>query len=260
MKILTLVESIQHGYSLGIQRKRTMRTGQNSTGRGGRLTGISLSVALLCASAVCWAAPSGANHGWGGSRGGFAAPQARPRNSGPRPSGGMRPQSRPAMRPSQAARPNNSRPGQQHLPAWWQSHRGLSPQQQADALRREPGFNRLPPGQQQRLINRLHNFDQRPPEQQQRMMDRNEMFERLAPERQQAVRGAAQTLARMSPDRQVVMRHAFQQLRGMPPNERQRMLNSGYGAQFSPQERTVLGNMLSIEPYQQRIIQPYFGR
>lgn len=91
-------------------------------------------------------------------------------------------------------------------------------------------------------------------------MDRNEMFERLAPERQQAVRGAAQSLARMSPDRQVVMRHAFQQLRGMPPDERQRMLNSPYGAQFSPQERTVLGNMLSIEPYQQRIIQPYFGR
>ena len=78
--------------------------------------------------------------------------------------------------------------------------------------------------------------------------------------RQQEVRGAAQSLARMSPDRQVVMRHAFQQLRGMPPGERQRMLNSGYGAQFSPQERTVLGNMLSIEPYQQRIIQPYFGR
>lgn len=92
------------------------------------------------------------------------------------------------------------------------------------------------------------------------MMDRNEMFERLSPERQQEVRGAAQALSGMSPDRQATIRHAFQQLRGMPPEQRQQMLNSGYGAQFSPQERTVLGNMLSIEPYQPHIAQPYFGR
>lgn len=92
------------------------------------------------------------------------------------------------------------------------------------------------------------------------MMNRNEMFERLPPQRQQEVRGAAQALGRMSPDRQAVIRHAFQQLRGMPPDERQRMLGSAYASQFSPQERTVLGNMLSIEPYQPRVYQPYFGR
>jgi hypothetical protein len=244
MKILTLIEIFENDSGLGRQRIRMMRAEKNSTGPAGRLFRIGLSVLLFCGSAVCWAGPRLA-----GQHRAFVAFQARPHVNEPRGGGGMRQGAGPA-----------SRPGQEHLPAWWQAHRGLSPQQQADAMRREPGFRSLPPQQQQRLLNRLRNFDQRPPQVQQRMLDRMEMFERLSPERQQEVRGASQALAHMSPERQVVMRHAFQQLRGIPPEERQRMLNSGYGAQFSPQERTVLGNLLSIEPYQQRIIQPYFGR
>jgi len=159
-------------------------------------------------------------------------------------------------------RPNQpSRPGAQHLPEWWSNHRNLSPDQQADALRREPGFRSLPEDQQQRLINRLHSLDGKSPEQQQRIMQRNENFERLSPERRQEVRGAAQALKQLSPDRQTVVRRAFQQLRQMPTGQRQQLLNSSvYGGQFSPQERTVLGNLLSIEPYQPRIVQPYFGR
>lgn len=259
----------------------------------------SLCAALLLAPVLGWASFhvggqgghfSDTRGGWGmgprraafrvnGRGGGFAGFQTRSQREGGRAAGGAR--ARPEMWQGQGMRQGNNprnnggyrgaypgysgmraagRPGQEHLPAWWQAHRGLSQQQQADALRREPGFRNLPPGQQQRLLNRLHSFDQRPPLVQQRMMDRNEMFERLSPERQQEVRGAAQALARMSPGRQAVMRHAFQQLRQMPPQERQRMLNSTYSAQFTPQERTVLGNMLSIEPYQEHIIQPYFGR
>lgn len=95
---------------------------------------------------------------------------------------------------------------------------------------------------------------------QQRTLGRVEMFERLPPERQQQVRGASQALGHMPPERQAEIRHAFQQLRAMPPDERQRMLSSVYGSRFSPQERTVLGNLLSIEPYQNQVIQPYFGR
>ena len=246
-----------------------MRTGKISTGFGRRLTRTVLFATLLCFSAMCWAGQRSASARPAG--GGFGGFQSHPQASGQRGGAGgmhgqarpeMRPQSRPAGRPEPGAnmRPGNTRPGQEHLPAWWQSHRGLSSQQQTDALRREPGFRNLPQDQQQRLINRLHTFDARPPVEQQRTMDRNEMFERLSPERQQDVRGAAQALSHMPPERQAVMRHAFQQLRGMPPDERQRMLGSVYGSQFSPQERTVLGNMLSIEPYQPHVYQPYFGR
>ena len=191
-----------------------------------------------------------------------APPPAAPHPQAPAPQSRPVPQVRPQVQPGVRPNQQQQRPGQQHLPEWWANHRNLSPQQQADALRREPGFRSLPADQQQRLIDRLHSFDQKTPEQQQRMMDRNEAFERLSPERRQEVRGAAQALKQMSPDREQVVRRAFQQLRRMPPEQRQQLLNSPvYGGQFSPQERTVLGNLLSIEPYQPgRVPQPYFGR
>jgi hypothetical protein len=243
-----------------------MRTGKISTSFGGWLTRTVLFASLLCFSAFCWASQHSAGSGRAFGGGGFQShPQAGGQRGGGQPQGGARPAA-PAARPAaprSETRPGyqqSLRPGQEHLPAWWQSHRGQSPTQKADALRREPGFRSLPQDQQQRLLNRLHSFDSRPPAEQQRMMDRNEMFERLSPERQQDVRGAAQALARMPADRQAAIRHSFQQLRAMPPDERQRMLGSAYGSQFSPQERTVLGNMLSIEPYQPRVYQPYFGR
>ncbi len=157
----------------------------------------------------------------------------------------------------------NVHPGTQHLPEWFNNHQNLTPQQQEDALRREPGFRDLPADQQQRLVNRLHTLDEKTPEQRQRILARNEAFEHLSPERQQEVRGASQALSQMSPDRQQALRHAFHDLRQMPPQERQQMLNSGsYASQFTPQERTVLGNLLSIEPYQRAgaVTQPYFGR
>jgi hypothetical protein len=172
----------------------------------------------------------------------------------PEPSTQTRPQVHATVPPA--------RPGQQHLPEWWNNHRTLSPQQQEDALRREPGFHNLPSDQQQRLVDRLHSLDQKSPEQQQRILARNEAFEHLSPERKQEVRGASQALGQMSPERQQVLRQAFKQLRQMPPAQRQQLLGSGaYASQFSPQERTVLGNLLSIEPYQHAgIPQPYFGR
>jgi Protein of unknown function (DUF3106) len=160
-------------------------------------------------------------------------------------------------------KPPAAHPEQQHLPDWWNSHRNLTPSQQDEALRREPGFHNLPQDQQERLLNRLHSLDQKTPEQRQRILARNEAFEHLSPERRQEVRGAAQALNQMSPDRQQVVRRAFQQLRRMPTQQRQQLLYSRvYGGQFSPQEKTVLGNLLSIEPYTspRTIPQPYFGR
>lgn len=223
---------------------------------------LTLLLALGLSSLLEAPAFAAASHGFGQTS--YPAPASHPQASAPHPQAPA-PQSRPMPEVRPGVRPNQQqqqRPGQQHLPEWWANHRNLSPQQQADALRREPGFHNLPADQQQRLIDRLHTFDSKTPQQQQRIMDRNEAFERLSPERRQEVRGAAQALKQMSPDREQVVRRAFQQLRRMPPEQRQQLLNSPvYGGQFSPQERTVLGNLLSIEPYQTGTIpQPYFGR
>jgi hypothetical protein len=55
----------------------------------------------------------------------------------------------------------------------------------------------------------------------------------------------------MPPERNMAVRHAFRDLRGLPPEQRQGVLNSArFQAEFSPQERSVLSHMLSIEPYQ----------
>lgn len=251
-----------------------MRAGNNSLGRCRWLAGVAVSAVLIAGPAFCWGSP----HQSGG-RGGFQSQESHEhraqaeqgrsesRNQEERPQQQPTREMRRAPEPGihQADRPGGQPPyrrGQEHLPTWWQQHRELSPQQQADALRRQPGFRNLPRGQQQRLIQRLHEFDRRSPQQQRRMMDRVEMFERLSPERQQEVRGASQALSQMPPGRQRVVRQAFRDLRHMPPEERREMLHSNYGAQFSPQERTILGNLLSIEPYQPQgqIPQPYFGR
>lgn len=238
-----------------------------------RLVRTGLLGLLLAATAVCWGQQRQER---GGQRpGGFARPQTsnqsrpparneyRPQNRNqyrPPARNQYRPEAGRQMQPTGPGMRPGVRNGQEHLPAWWASHRGLSPQQQTDALRRQQGFRNLPPQQQQRLINRLQRFDRQSPTQQERTLNRMEAFEHLSPERRQEVRGASQAFSSMPPQRQQVMRRAFQQLRGMPPEERDRMLNSDYGQQFSPQERTVLGNLLSIEPYQPHIAQPYFGR
>lgn len=159
--------------------------------------------------------------------------------------GGMYPVQRP-YGPSQ----NSNGP---HLGSWLQNHQGESFVGQENALRREPGFNRLPQPQQQRLIDRLHQLDSMPPQQRQRTLGRIENMERLSPDRRQAVRSSAQELGAMDPGRQQQVRGAFRVLREMPPGERERVLNSpAYRSMYSDHERQVLGNLLSVEPYAPR--------
>jgi hypothetical protein len=143
--------------------------------------------------------------------------------------------------------------GGPHLGNWLQSHQGQSFAGQENALRREPGFNRLPPQQQQRLVDRLHQLNAMPPEQRQRLIGRNENFEHLSPERRQAFLGSAQEERNMDPARQQQVRAAFRVLRDMPPGQREHVLNSpAYRSMYSDHERQMLGNLLSVEPYSPR--------
>jgi uncharacterized protein (DUF2267 family) len=140
-----------------------------------------------------------------------------------------------------------------HLGNWLQSHQGQSFAGQENALRREPGFNRLPPQQQQRLVDRLHQLNAMPPEQRQRWIGRNENFEHLSPERRQAFLASAQEERNMDPARQQQVRAAFRVLREMPPGQREHVLNSpAYRSMYSDHERQMLGNLLSVEPYSPR--------
>lgn len=148
------------------------------------------------------------------------------------------------MRPQQ-------HPGGEHLPQWYHQHQDMSLQQQERALRRQPGFNKLSPAQRRRVLNRLRYLDSQPPAVRARIMARNEAFERLSPERRQEVRAAAQAFQRMPVYRKQQMGRAFNALRALPPDQRKEILNSaGFRSQYSPRERHILSNLLSIEPYQ----------
>ncbi|HEY1809843.1 MAG TPA: DUF3106 domain-containing protein [Acidobacteriaceae bacterium] len=229
---------------------------------------------VVCAAMLAGPGAWGQQHQGGGERAARPAPapreQAKPspaRPAAPNRNAGGAPQNpagaarnfgsrqnfegRPAMQPG--TNPNagfGRRPGQQHLPEWLNQHQSLSPQQQENLLRREPGFGRLAPEQQQRVLNRLRSLDARPPAVRQRLLQRNEMFERLSPEQRQDVRAASQAVRQMPEDRQRVVRRAFNDLRQIPPEQREAILNSArFVNTYSPQERHVLGSLLSIEPY-----------
>ncbi len=140
--------------------------------------------------------------------------------------------------------------GGEHLPQWFAQHGSQSVQQQEEALRREPGFSRLPPGQQQQLINRLHHLDMQPPALRQRILERNEMFMALPPQQQASIRRSSQLLRQLTPDRQRAFREAFRNLREMPPNDREQAIDSArFQAEYSPEERSIMRNLLTIEPY-----------
>jgi hypothetical protein len=140
---------------------------------------------------------------------------------------------------------------QPHLGTWLQRHQNLSPDQQERALQSEPGFNRLPPETQQKLLNRLRQINRMPPNQRQRTVDRIEAMERLSPQMRQQVRASVLEFRALPENRQRMVKKAFRDLREYPPEQREAMMHSGqFEAQFTPQERSILGNILAVEPYE----------
>ena len=258
---------------------KAMTTGIRDKARGSATPGRGIASGLVSALVLCLlvlgpASSFAGPRGWGrqGAQAARAAPvrpapvrpqagkPVGPQNGNGKGNGAGQPGGNPAARPAFGGNPaairpgvGGGRPGQQHLPEWLNQHQNLSPQQQEDLLRREPGFNRLSPDQQQRVLGRLRSLEARPLQQQQRILGRNEMFERLSPEQKADVRGSAETMRAMPGDRQAMVRRAFNDLRQIPPDQRVQILNSARFSQtFTPDERHVLGSLLSIEPYEPR--------
>jgi hypothetical protein len=79
------------------------------------------------------------------------------------------------------------------------------------------------------------------------------MFEKLSPQQKADVNASAAAMHQMAPDRQRMVRQAFIDLRQIPPEQRGQILNSArFANTFTPDERHVLGSLLSIEPYEPR--------
>lgn len=138
-----------------------------------------------------------------------------------------------------------------HLGGWLQRHGDMPFADQEKALRSQEGFQHLSPEMQNRLLGRLKEIDQMPPRQRERTIDRIEAMERLSPARRQAVRTSIKAIHQLPPDRQRMVRTAFRNLRNDPPDERRKILSSPqFKQQFSKDERTMLSNVLAVEPYE----------
>lgn len=135
-----------------------------------------------------------------------------------------------------------------HLGQWMSQHSNLTPQQQAEALEREPGFRSLSPQQQQRMRNHLAQLDAMPPDRRQREVAHIEMMERLDPIQRQEVRGAMKQLGSLPDDQRRAVVRSFRQLRGLPPDQRAAAANSGRYGWMNENQRSTLNNLLHIEP------------
>lgn len=137
----------------------------------------------------------------------------------------------------------------EHLAQWMDQHSTLTPQQQQQALQHEPGFQELPRTTQQRMMDRLAQLDAMSPKQRQRVLARTEAMERLDPEQRAEVRGAMGQLGALpTADRRAVA-STFRALRELPPEQRVQAYASGrYGPPLSDAQRSVLLNLLRVEP------------
>ncbi len=139
-------------------------------------------------------------------------------------------------------------PRGEHLAEWMDQHRNLTPQQQQKALEHEPGFRELPQGTQQRMRDRLAQLDAMTPEQRQRLLARNEAMERLTPDQRSEVRVAMTQLGNLPQEQRHVVAHTFRELRDLPPEQRISAYASGRYGQLNETQRTVLFNLLRVEP------------
>jgi hypothetical protein len=127
----------------------------------------------------------------------------------------------------------------------------MSLPEQERALQSEPGFDRLPPETQRQLADRLRQLDSMPPAQRQLTVDRIEALERLSPQMREQVRASSEALRALPAGRQRMVKKAFRDLRNYPPGQRETMMASPqFQGQFTPQERGMLSNLLSVEPYE----------
>lgn len=136
----------------------------------------------------------------------------------------------------------------EHLAEWMSQHRNLTPEQQQQALDREPGFRELPPQTQQRMHNRLAQLNAMSPQQRQRLLNRNEWMEHLSLPERAEVRGSMQQLGALPLDQRLQVARSFRELRQFPPDQRGAMLNSPQYQYMNPAQRAALNRLLSVEP------------
>src|SRR5262245_2895572 len=152
---------------------------------------------------------------------------------------------RPTLGPPPATGPNDDRPRKHRFGAWFQDHKNLSPEQQQEALERDPKFQELPAERQARLRDRLRWLNSLPQDQRERVISRMGHWEDMSPEQRERWKQFQNRLSGMAQERQQALRQTFRSLRWMSPEDRQHIFESDHFKQdFSDDEKALLNSML----------------
>lgn len=137
----------------------------------------------------------------------------------------------------------------EHLAEWMNQHRNLTPEQQQQALGREPGFSSLPPQTQQRYRDHLAELNAMNPARRQRELAHIEAMERLSLPQRAEVRSAMGQLGSLPIDQRMVVAREFRALRELPANQQIPAMNSGrFGPPLNGAQRATLYRLLQVEP------------
>jgi hypothetical protein len=159
------------------------------------------------------------------------------------------------FRPFQGKAPDWRGPGGEkgqrrgpHIGQWLRKNQNLSLDQQVQALRDDPEFQKLPQQQQQHLIDRLHQFNTLPPQQRQRMLTRMDAFEHLTPEQQHQAREIFGQIRQLPDARRQEFRKGIHQLADAPPEQRATMLESpDFRNNYTDNERDLMRQIVKLD-------------
>ncbi len=99
------------------------------------------------------------------------------------------------------------------------------------------------------MLDRLAQLDAMNPRQRQRVLARTESMEKLNPDQRAEVRGAMSQLGSLPVEDRRAVARTFRALRELPPEQRVQAYASGqYGPALSDTQRTVLFDLLRVEP------------
>jgi hypothetical protein len=132
-----------------------------------------------------------------------------------------------------------------HKPGQWlRKNNHLPPEQQEEALKKDPEFQKLPAERQQKLLERLRKFNALPPDQREKMISRMERFEQLTPEQRDRLLQFHQQLQALPEDRRDAVRRAFRHLHSMTPGQRQQVYSSErFKSMFNDKEQELVRNL-----------------
>lgn len=145
--------------------------------------------------------------------------------------------------------PNAPKNMGEHLPEWMGQHSNLTPQQQQQALEKEPGFHDLPAQTQQRMRDQLSRLNAMPPAQRERVLERNEAIEKMTPDQRVQFRSAMKQLADLPPEQRRYVARTFRGLRELTPQQRANVLASDRFDHLTPEQRSTLNNLMKVEPF-----------